>query len=514
MSEDAAQPAVTSRSVARGLGTTVLARLGAVVEIVAQPLYVLMFGLAGYGLYAVLWATINLLENIFDTGMTSAMQRTVPQSASDAEAAAALRTAMIFGVGPCLIVAALIAFFAAELGPLLNVAERDRALVTPAIKIFVWALPLWAFVEIATSALRARMVFGAEIRLRIVWEQVIRLVFAGLFFAGGLGLKGLFIAHLCSLAITAILCIRLLARYYNFADLWRGPWVTETARNTFWAGLSILPSNIIARLFGDAPALILNLLLPGAAGAAAAGLFTIARKLSSVVQLVRIAFVYVMAPLAASAEREDRRQVADIYAYATRLISAITLPLAAVLAAGSASLLGLFGEQAQAAQAALVILLFARAAEAVLGIAAPVLQVVAAFSQQLTASIFGVGLAVGAGWLIVGHLDPLTGVTLATAIGVVTMAGIPMLQLAATAKLHPFDAQFPAVAIRAGAITLAAGALTLLADRLPDVFSLPLIALIAVASVWLSMRFTLPFADRASLGKTGRRLRLLGGDDA
>ena len=38
MSEDAAQPAVTSRSVARGLGTTVLARLGAVVEIVAQPL--------------------------------------------------------------------------------------------------------------------------------------------------------------------------------------------------------------------------------------------------------------------------------------------------------------------------------------------------------------------------------------------------------------------------------------------------------------------------------------------
>src|SRR5690606_27273915 len=227
---------------------------------------------------------------IFDTGMTSAMQRTVPQSASDGEAAAALRTAMFFGVGPCLIVAALIAAFAADLAPLLNVAEKDRPLVIPAIQIFVWALPLWAFVEIATSALRARMVFGAEIRLRIVWEQVMRLVFAGLFFAGGLGLKGLFIAHLCSLAITAALSIRLLARHYSFADLWQGPWAGTTARNTFWAGLSILPSNIITRLFGDAPALILNMLLPGAAGAAAAGLFTIARKLSSVVQLVRIAF--------------------------------------------------------------------------------------------------------------------------------------------------------------------------------------------------------------------------------
>jgi len=251
MSEDVAQPAVTSRSVARGLGTTVLARLGAVVEIVAQPLYVLMFGLAGYGLYAVLWAAVNLLENIFDLGMTSAMQRTVPQSASDAEAAAALRTAMIFGVGPCIVVAAIIAVFAADLGPLLNVADHDRELVTPAIRTFIWALPLWAFVEIATSALRARMVFGAEIRLRIVWEQVMRLVFAGLFFAGGLGLEGLFMAHLCSLAVTAALSIRLLARHYSFADVARPPKVSNTARDTFWAGLSILPSNIIGRLFGD-----------------------------------------------------------------------------------------------------------------------------------------------------------------------------------------------------------------------------------------------------------------------
>ncbi|WP_338424408.1 lipopolysaccharide biosynthesis protein [Sphingopyxis kveilinensis] len=510
MSEAADHPAVTSRSVARGLGTTVLARLGAVVEIIAQPLYVLMFGLAGYGLYAVLWAAVNLIENIFDLGMTSAMQRTVPQSASDAEAAAALRTAMIFGVGPCILVAALISLFAAELGPLLNVAAKDRELVIPAIKIFVWALPLWAFVEIATSALRARMVFGAEIRLRIVWEQLLRLVFAGLFFAGGLGLKGLFIAHLCSLAITAALSVRLLAQQYSFADLWRGPWASRTSRDTFWAGLSILPSNIITRLFGDAPALVLNMLLPGAAGAAAAGLFTIARKLSSVVQLVRIAFTYVMAPLAASAERRDRRQVADIYAYATRLIAAIALPLAAVLAAGSASLLSLFGDQAQTAQAALVILLFARAAEAVLGISAPVLQVVAAFRHQLTASIIGVAVAVAAGWLMVGHVDPLTGVTLATAIGLVAMAAIPTLQLALVERLHPFDMQFPSVALRGIGITIAAGIAAILADLLPDPVALPLLLAIAALAIWLALRFALPLADRASLGKTAHRLRLIG----
>src|SRR3546814_15244997 len=123
-----------------------------------------------------------------------------------------------------------------------------------------------------------------------------RLCCAGLFFAGVLGLKGLFIAHLCSLGITAALSVRLLARHYSFADLWRGPWAGGTARDTFLAGLSILPSNIIARLFGDAPALILTMLLPGAAGAAAAGLFTIARQLSSFVQLVRPPFTYLIAP--------------------------------------------------------------------------------------------------------------------------------------------------------------------------------------------------------------------------
>jgi len=246
-----------------------------------------------------------------------------------------------------------------------------------------------------------------------------------------------------------------------------------------------------------------------AAGAAAAALFTIARKLSSVVQLVRIAFVYVMAPLAASAEREDRAQVTDIYAYATRLIMAIALPLAAILAAGSAPLLSLFGHEAKVAQAALVILLFARAAEAVLGISLPVLQVVAAFRHQLTAAIVGVIVAVGAGWLIVGHMDALTGVTLAMSIGLVVMGGIPMLQLAINEKLHPFDHQFAGVALRGIAITLVAGAAAWLAGRLPDAIALPLIVLLAVAAIWLSLRFALPHADRASLGKTARKLRLV-----
>ena len=501
---------IDSRRVARGLGSTILARMGAVVEIVAQPLYVLMFGLAGYGMYAVMWSTVNLIENIFDLGMTSAMQRTVPKSATDAEAAEALRTALLFGVGPCIVIAALISFYAADLAPLLNVAADDEHLLIPAVRLFIWTLPLWAFVEIATSALRARMVFGAEIRLRIVWEQIIRLVLAGLFFLLGMGLRGLFIAHIISLFLTAVLCVRLLRQYYRLDLLFTGEWWGECARHTFWAGLSVLPSNIVARIFSESPALILNQLLPGAAGARASGLFTIARKLSSVVQLVRIAFVYVMAPLAASAEKADRAQVAAIYSYAVRVIVAIAFPLAAVIAGGRYSILSLFGGQADVAAAAVVILVFGRALEAMLGISLPVLQVIAHYKHQITASVFGVAVAVLAGREIVGPFDPLTGITLAMAIGFVTMALIPMIQLVVTESLHPFDRRFPLVTLKVAAIALIGGIAADIADvALTNELAIPAIIVIAALSIWASLRIALPVEDRASLGKVALRLRLV-----
>jgi O-antigen/teichoic acid export membrane protein len=511
MSEPATPPeSIDSRRVARGLGSTVLARMGAVVEIVAQPLYVVMFGLAGYGMYAVMWATVNLIENIFDLGMTSAMQRTVPKSATDADAVEALRTAMLFGVGPCIVVAALISIFAPELAPLLNVSADDEHLLIPAVRVFIWTLPLWAFVEITTSALRARMVFGAEIRLRIVWEQIIRLAAAGVFFFAGMGLWGLFIAHILSLLVTAVLCLRLIRQYYRLDLLFAGKWWGDCARHTFWAGLSVLPSNIVARIFSDSPALILNQLLPGAEGARASGLFTIARKLSSVVQLVRIAFVYVMAPLAASAERTDRAQVADIYSYAVRVIVAIAFPLAAVIAGGRYSFLSLFGSQADVAAAAVVILVFGRALEAMLGISLPVLQVIAHYKHQITASVFGVAVAVLAGRQIVGPLDPLTGITLAMAIGFVVMAAIPLVQLLITERLHPFDRRFPLVALKVAAVSVTGGIAGYLADvALTNEFAIPTTVAIAAVSIWTSLRIALPLEDRASLGKVARRLRLV-----
>ena len=500
-------PPVTSRHVAKGVGTTLLSRMGAVVELVSQPLYVAMFGLASFGLYTVLWAAVNLFENIFDLGMTSAMQRTVPQAKSDAEAAASLRAAMILGVGPCLAVAILAMLLAPVIAHWLNVAARDQPLLIPSIRLFAWALPLWAFVEIATSALRARHLFGAEIRLRIVWEQVIRLVLATTLWCAGLGLTGLFVAHLASLAITVLLSIRLLRRHFVLRHLLARPLFTPMFGETAKAGLSMLPANMVARLFGDAPSIVINMIIPGQAGAAAAALYTIARKISSLVQVVRTAFSYVLAPLASSAAARDMEQVRDIYGFTTRLTTVIVLPLTLGMAAMTTAILGMFGHGADVAAGAVVILLFSRGAEAIIGSSVPVLQVTSGYRRQFLASIAGLATYALAA-LVLAPLKPLPGMAGSVGLGLIVATAIPMAQLHLHDRLHPFGHGYGRVIARAALVAVGGGAIIVALSFLPDGPALILSLPVAVGAMWLSCRIALTLDDRMALGKTGRALRL------
>lgn len=503
-----AQPEpITSRDVARGLGTTLLARLGAVIDVVSQPVFVWMFGLASFGLYAVLWAVVNLIENVADLGMTSSLQRVVPQAGSERDAVAALRAALVLGVAPCLVVAALASLFAPDVAPLFNVAAGDEARLVSAIRLFAWALPLWAFVEVATSALRARRLFGAEIRLRIFWEQLIRLPLAAILYLAGLGIMGLFLAHLISLAIVGMLAIRLLARSYELKHLLQPPRIDATVRETLGAGLSILPANIVARLFSDAPPVILNALLPGAAGATSAALYTIVRKLSSVVQIVRNAFSYVLAPLASAAARGGRGEIRTLYSYSCRIAFALVMPLGCTMAAGSNIILDLFGNGGDTALVALVALIVARMVEALAGLSSSVLQVIGGYSERLLASFVGLGAALVIGALIgLGH--GVNGAAVAVAAGLVTGALITQWQLLSRQHIHPFHSGFAAVAGRAILVSAAAGGLAIAANFAPAVLRPPLLIAISATAIWLSARFALPEADRRSLGKTGRKLRL------
>ncbi len=500
-------PAISDRHVARGLGTTLLSRLGAVVEVIAQPLYVAMFGLAGYGLYAVLWAVITLAQNVLDLGMTAALQRVVPQARDESEELAALKSALLAGLTPCLIAAAIISLFAPSIVGWFNVAPENAADLLPAIRLFAFALPIWAFVEIATSALRAKQLFGAEIRLRIFWEQLIRLGVATLLFAAGWGVLGLVIAHLVSLVITAGLCIRLLARHYPLRRIIAVP-VRPIFAQTLGAGLSTLPANLSARLFSDAPPLILNAILPGASGASTAALFVIIRKVSSLVQLIRMAFAYVLAPIASLAAKHDTDHVNALYGFATRVSASIALPLALTMAGASAPMMAAFGvDYSWPAVLGLLVMLVARGFEASLGAGLPVLQVVGRYRDQYWATAIGLIVAVGMGvWLV--PANPLVGMvqTVATALVITALVPVVQLRLLNLAAL-PLSSYWRGLKTGIGLGAMGFFASAALAEVVPWQAGIAAMVVFALPLMWLGLR-SLPLADRQALGSVGRRLRL------
>jgi O-antigen/teichoic acid export membrane protein len=495
---------VSRGELARGAGLAGLARGGAVIEAVAQPLFTWMFGIATYGIYVVLWGVINFLSNLIDLGMTAALQRTVP--AADEEASHGLvKAALLIGCVPATLIALIISLNAETVAAIFSTAPEDRAALPSMIAIFAWALPLWTFIEIATAAARARRAFGPEIRLRIFWEQVARIGFALLFFAVGFQSRGLILAHLCSLAVTAALCIPLLGRYYDLKRIAGASIPAALARTQLGTGLALQPTALARRLLIDAPSVVLNLMLPGAAGATAAGLFEIARKLSTVPLIVKQAFHYVMAPISAAQARADRAQIGHLYRFASRVSTALVIPLSGLLVFAGPDILSVYRPEAAAALPLLAVLVASRAWEAIIGPAQPVIETLGHRGLPLLNSF----LAVAAWAMLATALVPLLGamgMAIAVATGTTIIAVMASIELRVTEGLAPFDRAL----LRGLVITLAGVAcMALVGMSVGGVLRFSCIVLLWAATSWAALRWGLKHDDIQALGGLGRRLRLL-----
>ncbi|HYJ53047.1 MAG TPA: lipopolysaccharide biosynthesis protein [Allosphingosinicella sp.] len=492
--------AVTRGDVARGAGLAGLSRLGALIEALAQPLYTWLFGLSTYGIYVVLWGAVNLLTNIVHLSMPLALQRVVPTE-NEEGAHGAVRLALLIALIPSSLIALIVTLNADAVAAIFSAAPEDAARLPLAVALFAWALPLWTFVEVATAAARARRAFGPEIRLRIFWEQIARILFALGFFAAGAGSLGLMAAHLCSLAITALLSIRLLGRYYDLGLILRAP----LPRGLIVTGLGLLPSNLARRALIDAPPVVLNLMLPGASGASAAGLFEIARKISTVPLIVRQAFQYVLGPLSSAQAHVDRAQIAPLYHFASRVSTALVVPLAGLLVFAGVDVLSLYRPEAQAALPLLFILVGARAVEAIVGPASAIVEMIGHRALPLLNAFIAVATWV----LLTIWLVPLYGpLGMAIAIGAATIASTyaATIQLRVSDGLTPFDYKL----FQALGLALAGCALMALAESVlhgPARFAA--CALLWAGTSWLTLRYGLTREDRLALGGLSRTLRLV-----
>ncbi|MGQ0587925.1 MAG: lipopolysaccharide biosynthesis protein [Sphingosinicella sp.] len=496
-------PAVTRGEVAQGAFLAGLSRAGAVIEAVAQPLYIWLFGLANYGVYVVLWAAVSLATNIVDLSLTNALQRIVP-TRDEEQAHGAVRLALLVTVIPALLIAALVTLNASALAGLVAAAPEDVASLPTAVALFAWALPLWTFVEIATSAVRARRAFGPEIRIRILWEQLARILFAVGFFFLGLGNLGLVAAHLASLTLVAFLSLRLLGGYYDLRRLFRAPMPGPLIRDLLGAGIALIPANMSRRMLIDAPPLLINLMIPGVRGAEAAGLFEIARKLSTVPYIVRQSFQYVLGPLASAQAHADRSQLGPLYRFATRVSTALVVPLAGLLVFTGPDILSVYRREAMAALPLLAILAAARAGEAIVGPAGTIVEMIGHRALPLLNSLIAAAIWLAlAVWLV--PTQGALGMAIAVSVAILASTYAAAAELRISDGLSPFDYKLA----QGFAVTIA-GVAGMWAWS--SIFGGPVRfagnMTIWAATSWLALRYGLNRSDRESLGGLARRLRL------
>ena len=313
------------------------------------------------------------------------------------------------------------------------------------------------------------------------------------------------VAHLCSLALTALLCIPLLGRYYSLRLLIRAPVPAGLARELLVTGLALLPSNLSRRALIDAPPVVLNLMLPGSRGAAAAGLFEIARKISTVPLIVRQAFQYVLGPLSSAQAHVDRAQVAPLYHFASRVSTALVVPLAGLLIFAGVDVLSLYQPRAAAALPLLYILVAARAIEAIVGPASTIVEMIGHRGLPLLNSAIAVALWIGLALWLAPEYGAL-GMAIAIGVATVVSTYAATLQLQVSDGLSPFDRKLlQSLALALAGVAFMAGAEWLLDG--PARFA-AVVALWAVTS-WLTLRYGLTRGDREALGGLSRKLRLV-----
>ncbi len=417
MTEDEANARRDSKTMARGAGLAFLGRLGALIEPLSVIIFAKLYGAPTLGLFFLLWGYILFTSNGASFAMTTALQRFVASQKDEDEVHRVLAISFLVSFILSLCFASTIYMLAPVLATFINTDEGVAGDLVTIIRIYVWALPLWTFLEVSTSAVRARRAFGPEVKVRIFYEQGLRMVAGVVFFLMGFTLYGLFISHLLALSVTVFISLQLLRKHYSLKKLITVGISPRVLCSLLNFGAPMAVSNVLKALHSNLPIFVLNFIMPGAAGVTAVAVYTVARKLVSVLQVVLQSFEYVMAPLASAKNAETGPQgLHEMYAFATRLICSIFVPVATVIIILRMDFLAMVGPEFLAAGSVIIILSIGRAIEAATGPAAALIEMLGNHWLPLLNSSTGIGISA----LLLWQLTPVYGIegaAVAAAIG-------------------------------------------------------------------------------------------------
>jgi O-antigen/teichoic acid export membrane protein len=434
---------------AKGAGRALLGRAGALIELFTFFLFTQMYGAQTFGLFMTLWGLVQGLAILSDFGMTMALQRFVPGAADERAAGRVLKYAVNTTVAISCAVGLALAVAAPLLAQVVNANEQDSQHLVTIIRVYAVAVPLWSVIEVTTGAIRARSVFGPEVKVRIFYEQGFRLTFGVLFWALGFLSLGLFVSHLIGLAVTAAFALRLVSKYYGLSHLVRRTRLGGgLGRQMVIYSSSMLLPNFAKKWHSWLPVIFLNVMLPGARGAEAAGVYAAARKLVSVLNVFRESFEYVLAPMAAArAGLAERERLREMLAFATRVSVALFIPVATLVVCYRHELLRQSGSEFVAGASAMLILVIGRSLEVAWGPSTSILAMIGRYRVPFLNAAAGVAATALLAWLLIpqpelfggGLRGSIAAGAVAAAGGINVGAVLGFLQVRYIHGLRPYD---------------------------------------------------------------------------
>jgi O-antigen/teichoic acid export membrane protein len=221
--------------------------------------------------------------------------------------------------------------------------------------------------------------------------------------------------------------------------------------------------------------------------------------------IVRQSFQYVLGPLSSAQAHADRAQIAPLYHFASRVSTALVVPLSGLLIFAGTDILSVYRPEARAALPMLWILVAARGIEAIVGPASTIVEMIGHRALPLLNSAIAIALWIGLTYWLTPIYGPL-GMAIAVAVAVVSSTYAATIELQVADRLSPFDYKlFQGLGIALIGVALMAGGEWLLDG--PARFAL--VVLLWAATSWLTLRFGLTRLDREALGGLSRKLRLV-----
>jgi O-antigen/teichoic acid export membrane protein len=212
-----------------------------------------------------------------------------------------------------------------------------------------------------------------------------------------------------------------------------------------------------------------------------------------------------MAPLSSAQAKADRSQIAPLYSFASRVSTALVVPLSGLLIFAGTDILSVYRDGAKEALPLLYVLVTARAIEAIVGPATPIVEMVGHRVLPLLNSLIGVFIWGVMAILLVPFYGGL-GMALAVGVATVATAYAAVIELRRSDNLWPFERRlFQGLGIALVGVLLMAGAEWLLNG--PVRFGA--VTVLWAATSWCALRFGLVRGDREALGSISRKLRLV-----